>query len=599
MKKIRESVSDYGQLILMLFVICLVFFALCLTYGDYQEAQFEETENKNLTADLLHDVHRIEISLTSFEGQIRAAAEMVAAADIRADEPWLGSYLKQLGSVNGCEVVYVPESRLLDYMAADEREQMEREGETMSRIRKAASGDGYLFSFCASVVRDGRFDGAIVCDIPADRLLRSGLNDDTRHSERFIVSDDGEIVYSSVTDKIGKNFVEELDVGGVSKQEIADCASALVTAEESTVSVGHGTDKVRVSSVALMRHDYDLVQITRESDMVDLSENLMRSNIFTAVVLVGVAIGASALVFRVFAQKNRRLRLQGEKFRAIASHFDTLLFEYDTQRDHLTFTINSTPRFFLDTTEIDHCREGGFDNVHPDDQQRVRDMFAEAKNKAATTEFRMQARNGKWVWCECRLERVESTENRVRIGQIMSIEERKQRELRLEKEKSTDPLTGLLRHEAFEREVGELLDGREGMFYFFDSNSLKKVNDIHGHDAGDELLRLTAGQIRRAFRASDPVSRRSGDEFLVYTAGLTSVDRARRKAEQVIAGVAGIDKFDGVRASIACGVARYPQDGRTFEELSKAADAAMYDAKRIGGHGDYCCFYGEEKTVGD
>ena len=319
-----------------------------------------------------------------------------------------------------------------------------------------------------------------------------------------------------------------------------------------------------------------------------------------AVLVIGAAI-ALAAVYRALTRKSELLRLQAEKFRAIASHFDTLIFEYDPQHDRLTFTINSTPRFLMDRTEIEHCREAEFPHVHEEDQQRVRDMFREARDRSASTELRLMARDGNWVWCECRIEQVESGESRVRIGQIMSIEELKQRELRLEKEKSTDPLTGLLHYAAFERQVNELLDGREGMFYFFDSNSLKKVNDVYGHDAGDELLRLTAAKIRRAFRASDPISRRSagGDEFVVYTAGLNDVRRAREKAELAISGVAGIDKFEGVRSSICCGIARYPRDGRTFEELSKAADDAMYDAKRISNHGDYCCFYGQEKTVGD
>lgn len=319
-----------------------------------------------------------------------------------------------------------------------------------------------------------------------------------------------------------------------------------------------------------------------------------------AVLVIGFA-AALLSVYRALTRKSELLRLQAEKFRAIASHFDTLIFEYDPQRDQLTFTINSTPRFFMDMTEIEHCREAEFAHVHQEDQQRVRDMFREAKDKSTATELRLMARDGNWVWCECRIEQVEPGDNRVRIGQIMSIEERKQRELRLEKEKSTDPLTGLLHYAAFEHQVSALLNGRAGMFYFFDSNSLKKVNDAYGHDAGDELLRLTAAEIRRAFRASDPISRRSagGDEFVVYTEGLSDVGRAREKAELAIAGVAGIDKFEGVRSSICCGIARYPQDGRTFEELSKAADAAMYDAKRISNHGDYCCFYKQEKTVGD
>lgn len=75
-----------------------------------------------------------------------------------------------------------------------------------------------------------------------------------------------------------------------------------------------------------------------------------------AVLVIGFATALLA-VYRALTRKSEQLRLQAEKFRAIASHFDTLIFEYDPQRDHLTFTINSTPRFFMDRTEVEHCRE--------------------------------------------------------------------------------------------------------------------------------------------------------------------------------------------------------------------------------------------------
>lgn len=117
-----------------------------------------------------------------------------------------------------------------------------------------------------------------------------------------------------------------------------------------------------------------------------------------------------------------------------------------------------------------------------------------------------------------------------------------------------------------------------------DLDHFKQVNDLFGHDAGDVVLAQTAIRLRAAVRESDCAARLGGDEFGVL---LVSVqDRAGIEAvcirliESVVIGVS----FKGTNLEVGCsvGVAVFPDDGETEEDLYKSADLALYDAKRSG-----------------
>ena len=118
---------------------------------------------------------------------------------------------------------------------------------------------------------------------------------------------------------------------------------------------------------------------------------------------------------------------------------------------------------------------------------------------------------------------------------------------------------------------------------YLDLDGFKRVNDTHGHDAGDELLRVVAERLIRAVRAEDMVSRLGGDEFACLLAelppGRAQLTRLACKLFDALSAPFKIGKLRlTVRASI--GIAMCPGDGMTAEGLLRNADTAMYRAKR-------------------
>ncbi|MFN0184301.1 MAG: diguanylate cyclase domain-containing protein [Aquabacterium sp.] len=119
---------------------------------------------------------------------------------------------------------------------------------------------------------------------------------------------------------------------------------------------------------------------------------------------------------------------------------------------------------------------------------------------------------------------------------------------------------------------------------YLDLDGFKPINDTHGHDVGDQLLRIVATRLARALRTEDVVSRLGGDEFacvLTNLAGRDQVSQVACKLFDLVSAPVSIGQLAVVvRPSI--GIALCPTDGNTPEGLLRSADAAMYHAKRQG-----------------
>ncbi|MCW2239038.1 PAS domain S-box protein [Azospirillum canadense] len=126
--------------------------------------------------------------------------------------------------------------------------------------------------------------------------------------------------------------------------------------------------------------------------------------------------------------------------------------------------------------------------------------------------------------------------------------------------------------------------GHSVALLFIDLDGFKKVNDTHGHDCGDHVLRIAAARIVDCLRKSDAVARIGGDEFTVTLEDVALASDASRVADKIIDAVSVPIPVHGRTAVIGAsiGIALYPSDGQDAHALLNAADAAMYRAKQAG-----------------
>jgi diguanylate cyclase (GGDEF)-like protein len=153
-----------------------------------------------------------------------------------------------------------------------------------------------------------------------------------------------------------------------------------------------------------------------------------------------------------------------------------------------------------------------------------------------------------------------------------------------------DSLTGLLNRRAFgahlesESERSLRYDSQFSII-LCDADHFKNINDIHGHQAGDFVLQTLASNIEKELRATDSACRYGGEEFAILLPE-TGPDTALRLAERIRANIEALSpRHDGrplSKVTMSFGIASFPEHARSAQELVKAADNALYAAKRHG-----------------
>ncbi|HET7460694.1 MAG TPA: response regulator [Longimicrobium sp.] len=154
----------------------------------------------------------------------------------------------------------------------------------------------------------------------------------------------------------------------------------------------------------------------------------------------------------------------------------------------------------------------------------------------------------------------------------------------------SDPLTGVANRRRSDELMGQLLhlavrNKKPFSLALLDLDHFKRINDRHGHGAGDEVLRRVARLLERGFRAEDVVARWGGEEFVVGMYGMDKDDAVQRLSEvleQLRAEPFELTGAEPLRVTFSAGIAQFPVDGGELPALYRVADATLYQAKGAG-----------------
>ncbi|MDA8235269.1 MAG: GGDEF domain-containing protein [Clostridia bacterium] len=153
----------------------------------------------------------------------------------------------------------------------------------------------------------------------------------------------------------------------------------------------------------------------------------------------------------------------------------------------------------------------------------------------------------------------------------------------------TDELTRLYNHRYFQMRLEEEIQRSNRQnnhlsLIILDMDFFKQYNDTHGHPMGDYLLQLTSNLLREKVRVMDTVARYGGEEFVIILAD-TSGEQAVQVADRIRQAIQdypfpGRETQPGGRITVSVGIASYPNNATTKEELIQRADEALYKAKK-------------------
>lgn len=183
------------------------------------------------------------------------------------------------------------------------------------------------------------------------------------------------------------------------------------------------------------------------------------------------------------------------------------------------------------------------------------------------------------------------------VAALTDISERKVAEEQIKHLAFYDPLTGLPNRRLLLDRLqlaitASARNGRHAALMFIDLDNFKNINDLHGHQAGDQLLNEVAKRLDQVVRGSDTVARLGGDEFVILLEGLESqpedaAAQAEVVAKKILAALARAYEIGDVQlhSSASLGVVLFADGACSADELMTRADLSMYEAKTAGKNG--------------
>lgn len=312
--------------------------------------------------------------------------------------------------------------------------------------------------------------------------------------------------------------------------------------------------------------------------------------------------------FVVFLRKlNLHLYKNQMFFSYSERRFETVLkdlyekaFEVDLDRDKYILlkddmlNIKSDKKIDKYSTIVGNLAEN---YIHPEDKDlflkkvcpdNLRRLFAENDNML-NIEYRILDKDGQYRWMSLTFLRAKSTGNNIILfGLLKDIHNSKVNEERLIREAQMDQLTKLYNKVTTERLITDFLQndrsGGKHAFIMIDIDNFKNINDTYGHFYGDSILTKISEIIRKNFRLSDIVGRIGGDELVVFMKNVHSVEYVYEKVTLLCGNFKEDLSVNGktIKISSSIGIAIYDIDGKTYDELYKNADVALYEAKKRG-----------------
>jgi len=168
---------------------------------------------------------------------------------------------------------------------------------------------------------------------------------------------------------------------------------------------------------------------------------------------------------------------------------------------------------------------------------------------------------------------------------LEDIDEQKKAEITLQERSTLDALTGLLNRVTFIEKFDEILKNSnletQHALIMLDIDNFKTINDTLGHVAGDALLMNVANKLKYALRSDDLCGRLGGDEFVICLKSM-NIGKPLEKRVNDLCEMICDEQSLGVAVSASFGIASFPNDGTTFDELYEKADIALYKAKAQG-----------------
>ncbi len=388
------------------------------------------------------------------------------------------------------------------------------------------------------------------------------------------------------------NFIWAFGIGYAFFWSLNRIASIRVTEDEEVLGLNEAEHSTRLGIGHVERALGSLVHGTADLDMRlpavrgDESETL--TSLFNALMdslqKEEKARGEAAMVVRDEEEAERLSALANATFEAIWIHRDGRIIDGNRKLEELF----DMPLDQLVGSSVIDLIGAPF---RARAEEAVRNPIAEP------FEAEVIRSDGKVVPVEMRGREIAYRGAPARIGCLVDLRERKNVEKQIRHLALHDPLTGLPNRTLFTERLEQMARQADsvvaqGALLVVDLDRFKDINDVHGHPAGDTVIKTTAERLRSMVGPTDTIARLGGDEFAILVPGLAFANQATDLAFRIVHQLGQpiqVNESTMVRPGASVGVAVCPRDGRDPEKLVSRADTALYQAKNSG-RNTYCVF---------
>lgn len=281
------------------------------------------------------------------------------------------------------------------------------------------------------------------------------------------------------------------------------------------------------------------------------------------------------------------------RYQMVVNQFKNVVFEWDLQADTFFSTAIYEERFGYCAPAKDFSQVlSGRNHVHPDDllllRKKIR-LLVEKEGKEYL-DLRISNSDGRYLWSRIRaISKAENAEKPTSIiGVIYDIDDLKKNVLDMQQKVQQDLLTKLLNKESTKQAVSEYLKNMAGearaAVLMLDLDNFKAINDTYGHLYGDSVLSQIGSTLRNLFRTWDVIGRIGGDEFLVLLKDVPNEEVVRDRCALLVETFRKYfhDLMPELNVSVSVGGVLIPEHGKTWADVYRHADIALYAAKHKG-----------------
>ena len=293
-----------------------------------------------------------------------------------------------------------------------------------------------------------------------------------------------------------------------------------------------------------------------------------------------------------YKKAEQALRESELHFRTVANGVNALIWTAGNDRQCNYFNdpwLAFTGRFLSQ-----ELGDGWLAGLHPDDVPHYHDTYRQhfERRLPFSVEYRLRRADGEYRWIQDNANPRFDSEGRFigYIGFCYDITEEKEHQWQLEYIAHYDALTGLpnrmLLADRLHQAVAQTKrHDRQLAVVYIDLDGFKQVNDTHGHQAGDQLLKVLASRMKQCLREGDTIARLGGDEFVAVLVDLPDIETSESLLMRLLSVASQPVDYQGylLQVSSSIGVTyRSPFEDSDADQLLRQADQAMYQAKLTG-----------------